>query len=216
MKEAKMKRELLDLVKVILEFSERLKRAKEAVKGGRLIFVAEELRALKKGLRIGDKEEKEPIVYGLLRKEWLDCLEEIQEKLVRLMERGVPFELKFSRVHVQYHLSIEGIPGVEFHSVLEAMEVVGILEYGLAKVADQIIKFVIAPVVKYGSPVSVGEEVNTGLRGTSEANLKIEPSPAEIENVDCETIYSGVIQIVKLFMNVYASRMALGFNVLEN
>ncbi|KAF5746123.1 hypothetical protein HS088_TW06G00288 [Tripterygium wilfordii] len=198
MKEAKMKRELLELVKVILEFSERLKGAKEAVKNGRLIFAAEELRALKKGLRIGDEEEKEPVVYGLLRKEWLDCLEEIQDKLMRLMEHGVRFEPKFNRVRVLYHLSIEGIPAIQLHTVLEAKEVVGILDHGLAKVADQIIKFFIAPVVKYGSPVSVGEEVNIGLRGTSEANLKIEPSPdAEIGNVDGETIYSGVIHIVK-------------------
>ncbi|XP_038694205.1 centromere/kinetochore protein zw10 homolog isoform X2 [Tripterygium wilfordii] len=198
MKEARMKRELLDLVKVILEFSERLRGAKEAVKNGRLIFAAEELRVLKKGLRIGDEEEKEPIVYGLLRKEWIDCFEEIQEKLVRLMEHGVRFEPALNRVHVQYQLSVEGIHGVELRTVLEAMEVVGILDYGLARVADQIIKFVIVPVVKYGSPVSVGEEVKTGLRGTSEANLNVQPSPeAEIGNVDGDTIYSGIIQIVK-------------------
>jgi centromere/kinetochore protein ZW10 len=55
--------------------------------------------------------------------------------------------------------------------VLEAMEVVGILEYGLAKVADLMIKYVITPLINRGQPLSFLEESNQ-----DSAVLKIVPS----------------------------------------
>ncbi|RVW13318.1 hypothetical protein CK203_089005 [Vitis vinifera] len=50
MKELKAKRELLDLVKVIVELSERLKSVQEDLKNGRLISAAEAVRDLKRRL----------------------------------------------------------------------------------------------------------------------------------------------------------------------
>lgn len=76
-KEAKVKNEILELVRVIAGISERLKGVKEGLADGRLRFAAEELRELKKALRIGDEDAREPLVYGLLRKEWHDCFEEV-------------------------------------------------------------------------------------------------------------------------------------------
>lgn len=75
MRELRVKREMLELLRVIVRIYERLKGVSEAVRDGRLKFAAEEVRELKKALRIGDEDEKEPIVYGLLRKEWFDCFE---------------------------------------------------------------------------------------------------------------------------------------------
>ena len=49
---------------------------------------------------------------------------------------------------------------------------VGILEYGLAKVADLMIKYVIAPFVNRGRPLSFLEEFNR-----ESAVLKLVPSP---------------------------------------
>uniref|UniRef100_A0A2P2LAA8 Centromere/kinetochore protein zw10 N-terminal domain-containing protein n=1 Tax=Rhizophora mucronata TaxID=61149 RepID=A0A2P2LAA8_RHIMU len=77
MREAKEKKELLELVRVIVGISERMRGVREGVKNGRLRFAAEELTELKKSLRIGDEERtREPLLYGLLRNEWLDCFEE--------------------------------------------------------------------------------------------------------------------------------------------
>lgn len=79
-KEAREKRELQELVRAILEISEKLKAAREAVRSGRLRFAAEQVRELKKALRVsGDDlvDEGEPVVYGLLRKEWSDCFDEV-------------------------------------------------------------------------------------------------------------------------------------------
>ena len=53
---------------------------------------------------------------------------------------------------------------------------VGILDYGLAKVADLIIKHVITPVVNRGSPISFVEEVNQDSKEMTEAILKIVPA----------------------------------------
>lgn len=53
---------------------------------------------------------------------------------------------------------------------------IGILDYGLAKVADLIIKHVINPTVNHGSPISFVEELNQDSKGMNEAILKIVPS----------------------------------------
>lgn len=82
MKEARVKKELLELVRAIVEIGERLKGVKEALRDGRLRFAAEELRELKKDLRVGDENASEPLVYGLLREEWLDCFEEVMRFFV--------------------------------------------------------------------------------------------------------------------------------------
>lgn len=42
---------------------------------------------------------------------------------------------------------------------LGLLQVVGILDYGLAKVADLMVKHVIAPAVNCGSPISFTEEL---------------------------------------------------------
>ena len=81
-KEAREKKALLELVRAILAISEKLKGAREGLTNGRLRFAAEELRELKKALRISDDDrvdEREPVVYSLLRKEWSECFEEVKE-----------------------------------------------------------------------------------------------------------------------------------------
>ncbi|XP_015881422.3 centromere/kinetochore protein zw10 homolog isoform X2 [Ziziphus jujuba] len=154
-REVRAKKELLELVRAIVEISDKLNGAREGLRNGRFRFAAEELREMKKVLRVSDDydkvDDREPVVYGLLRKEWSNCFE----------------------------------------------EVVGILDYGLAKVADLVIKYVISPAVNYGSPVSFVEESVQNSKKTVEASLKIVPSQdPKVENVG-ETIYSGVIQVIR-------------------
>lgn len=65
-------------MKVIVGICEKLEGAREELKNGRLRFAAEEVRDLKSILRIGDEEEGEPVVYGLLRRQWEDCFDEVK------------------------------------------------------------------------------------------------------------------------------------------
>ncbi|KAM5580512.1 centromere/kinetochore protein zw10 [Rosa sericea] len=200
-KEAREKRELLELVRAILEISEKLKAAREAVRHGRLRFAAEQLRELKKALRVSDDDrvdEMEPVVYGLLRKEWSDCFDEIQEVLMRFMDNAVRFDRESNRIRVKYVLNIGGNDGIELKTVLQALDVVGILHYGLAKVADLIIKHVISPALNSGAPVSFVTEVNPDSQAMTEAILKIVPSnDPKIEKMDGETIYPRIIEVLK-------------------
>ncbi|OMP07538.1 RZZ complex, subunit Zw10 [Corchorus olitorius] len=196
-KEAKEKRELLGLLRIIVGICQRLEGARSALRDGRLKFAAEEVEELKKALRIGDEEEGEPIVYGLLRKQWTDLFDEMQELLAKFMENAVQFEQNSRTIRVKYRLSVDQIDGIELHTVLEAMDVAGILGYSLAKAADLIIKHVITPAVNYGSPVTFIEDIDQGSEGIREAALKILPSQdGKVANWDGDAIYARVIQVV--------------------
>ncbi|KAK1568779.1 hypothetical protein Q3G72_028604 [Acer saccharum] len=178
-REARVKKEISELVRIIVAINERLKGVREGVKNGRLRFAAEEMRELKKALRIGDEDEREPIVYGLLRKEWQDCLE----------ERNWIWVCRFKSCLQD---------GVELRTVLEAMEVVGILDYGLAKVADLMVKHFIKPAVNYGSPITFVEELNQGSGEMTDALLKMVSSvDSKTEPVDGKIVYIRILQIIK-------------------
>ena len=80
--ELRVKRELLGLVKAIVQMDERLKGVREALRNAKFKFAAEGLRDLKIGLRViddynGGIDDGEPMVYRLLRKEWSLCFEEV-------------------------------------------------------------------------------------------------------------------------------------------
>lgn len=191
--ELKVKRELLGLVGVIVGLNERLESVKEELKSGKLKVAAEGLKELKVALRIGEEDEREPLVYGLLRNEWSQCFEEIQEVLVKFMEKAVRFDGDLNQIEVKYQLEVHNLSGVQLQMVLEAMEVVGILEYGLAKVADLMIKYVITPFINRGQPLSFLEESNQ-----DSALLKIVPSPdSKLEYLDGELLYSGIVLFIK-------------------
>ncbi|XP_049362610.1 centromere/kinetochore protein zw10 homolog isoform X2 [Solanum verrucosum] len=146
-REVKEKRELLGLLDVILELNDRLRFVKEEIKVGRVEQAAEVLRELKAVLVTSNDEEKQPLVYGLLKDEWTECFEEMQEVLLQCMDNAVWFEQENNTVHLKYQLSIRDVDGIELQTILKAMDAVDILDYGLAKVADLMIKHVIVPVV---------------------------------------------------------------------
>ncbi|KAK7320551.1 hypothetical protein VNO77_30124 [Canavalia gladiata] len=191
--ELKVKKELLGLVGTVVALNQRLESVREALKSGSFQFAAQGLKELKVALRIGDEDDGEPLVYGLLRKEWSNCFEEIQEVLMKFMEKAVQFNGDFNQVEVKYQLKVENMNGIQLQTVMEAMDVVGILEYGLAKVADLMIKYVIAPFVNRRQPLSFLEELNQ-----ESAVLKIVPSPdSKTEYLDGEFLYSGILLFIK-------------------
>lgn len=201
MREVRAKRELLELVRVIVKLSERLSSAREALRNGRLRFAADELRELKMALGISDNDdrvnEKEPVVYGLLRKEWSDCFEEIQEALLKFMANAVQFDRESNVIRVKYVLGNAGIDRIELRTVLMALDAVGILDYGLAKIADLMIKNAVPLAVNYGSPVSFVEEFVQDAEVMTGAMLKIVPLREPKAENEGETIYSGIIQIIR-------------------
>ncbi|PNX96331.1 centromere/kinetochore protein zw10, partial [Trifolium pratense] len=82
------------------------------------------------------------------------------------MEKAVRFDGDLNQIEVKYHLEVHNLSGIQLQMV------VGILEYGLAKVADLMIKYVIMPFFNRGQPLSFLEESDQ-----DSAVLKIVPSP---------------------------------------
>ncbi|XP_024175464.1 centromere/kinetochore protein zw10 homolog [Rosa chinensis] len=136
---------------------------------------------------------------------------------MRFMDNAVRFERESNRIRVKYVLSIDGNHGIELKTVLQALDMVGILHYGLAKVADLMIKHVISPALNSGSPVSFVTEINPDSQAMTEATLKIVPSnDPKIERMDGETIYPRIIEVISLLTSTFAFKRVLGLDALED
>ncbi|KAI3835802.1 hypothetical protein MKW92_034489 [Papaver armeniacum] len=200
-RDLKEKKELLSLVKIIVNLVERLKVVKEDLKVGKLINAAESLRDLKKDLLIHGDEQKEvvdkrePFVFELLRKEWFDCFDELQEVCVRVLGNAVCFDSGNGRLRVVFKLSIEKMKDVELRMVLTAMEVAGVLDYGLAKVADLMVKYIIIPTVNDECNFHLVEELLPNSEQMDEAMLSL-VVPSSDSKVECADIYSRLIQVI--------------------
>ncbi|KAL3368966.1 hypothetical protein AABB24_009661 [Solanum stoloniferum] len=121
----------------------------------------------------------------------------MQEVLLQCMDNAVWFEQENNTVHLKYQLSIRGVDGIELHTILKAIDAVGILDYGLAKVADLMIKHVIMPVVSFRSTIVV-EWINQESGNGVKANLKILPSAdPNVVSIDGGSMYSVLIDVVK-------------------
>ncbi|RZC66614.1 hypothetical protein C5167_010306 [Papaver somniferum] len=203
-RDLKEKNELLSLVKIIVNLVERLKVVKENLKVGELINAAESLRDLKKDLLIHDDDRKEvgdkrePVVFELLRKEWFDCFDELQEVSVRVLSNAIRFDSGNGKLRVVLKLSIEKMKNVELCMVLTAMEigmVAGVLDYGLAKVADLMVKYIIIPTVNAECNFHLVEELlpNCGQMDEAILSLVVSSSDSKVESAN---IYSRLIQVI--------------------
>ncbi|KAL6570522.1 hypothetical protein OROGR_000072 [Orobanche gracilis] len=168
-REAREKKEILDFVGVVLELNRKFSVVRDDIKSGRVVEAAEGLNELKIALRVkgnGDAEavvEGEPEMYVILKREWTDCFEKLQ------------FEQGCHALHIRHHTTMNGIDGLELYTVLRAMDVAGILSYGIAKIADLITKFVLTPVIRCTATPFI-EEINQDLEHVPEALLKVVPS----------------------------------------
>lgn len=81
-RELEERRVALGIVGTLSSLLERLKFAREDLRVGRLVEAAVAVRELKMSLRVcgdgdEDREVEEPAVFGFLRKEWLECFDEV-------------------------------------------------------------------------------------------------------------------------------------------
>ncbi|KAF9606333.1 hypothetical protein IFM89_025001 [Coptis chinensis] len=177
-KELIEKKEVLGMVKLVVGLVERLKGVRESLRVGKFVDAAEGVRDLRIGLCIsGEGNEvvnSEPKVFGLLRKEWMDCFEQVEDVFANVMSNAVRFE--GGEVRVKCRVSVGGVEEVEVRTVLTAMEVIGVLDYGLAKVADLLIKFVVIPTVSNGYHFDFVED---DIEGMDEAVLYSRRHPTQ-------------------------------------
>jgi centromere/kinetochore protein ZW10 len=79
--------------------------------------------------------------------------------------------------------------------------VLGILDYGLAKLADLIIKYVVSAAVNRGSPISFVEELNQDPKEMTEAVLKIVPSVEPMVNTNND--FGIILKILTLVVFLF-------------
>ncbi|KAK1356914.1 hypothetical protein POM88_050170 [Heracleum sosnowskyi] len=120
----------------------------------------------------------------------------MQEILAKFMENAVSFDQQSNALRVKYWSSINGNNSGELHTVLTAMDVVGVMDFGLAKVVDLIIKYVITQAVNPESHISFSEEMIQDSRRKTEVVLKMVPSfEPKLKGIDGQAIFTGSIQI---------------------
>lgn len=172
---------------------DQLRISREDVRCERFVEAARGLTELKPAMPVEESGEEEPAVYWLLREEWMECFDELQEVLARHAERCVRFETEGNRIVVR---SAGDAGGPELLTALEAMEIAGVMDYGLARVADLIIKHVIRPVIVLGSMnVCIGPHQNSFEK--SETILSLVQSVEYQENLCGDTIYPRLIQVLE-------------------
>ncbi|XP_008799437.2 centromere/kinetochore protein zw10 homolog [Phoenix dactylifera] len=200
-RELEERREALAMVQTVSLLRERLRSSREDLRAGRLVEASVAVRDLKAGLLVSGMEEvsgeKEPAVYGFLRKDWTECFDELQGVLAKIVESSVQFDLENVRVIVRSRSTVGDMGEVELHQALEAMEVVDVLDYGLAKMADLMIKYVMVPATSKRSINILVEQLNQDSDGKSEAILSLISSSEVQESLDGATPYAILIQIIK-------------------
>ncbi|KAG6416995.1 hypothetical protein SASPL_124436 [Salvia splendens] len=185
---------------LINSINEIVEKRREAREKREILEELKEALGVKGGGDAQTAAEGEPAVYAILRKQWADCFEEIQELLLRFMENGVRFDQDTNAVHVKHQISVDGINGLELSTIMNAMDVAGVLDYGLAKIADLITKYVFTPVVSCKANPVVEEENSQESGDVREAVLKMVPSvEPEGNKVDGELMYSNIVRIIDFF-----------------
>ncbi|XP_028548312.1 centromere/kinetochore protein zw10 homolog isoform X3 [Dendrobium catenatum] len=177
-RELEQQRAALGFVGTISSLLERLKFAREDVRAGRLVEAAVAVRDLNMGLGVSEKWDEnrgveEPAVFGFLRKECLECFDELQCVLSRSMESLVQFEPENGTVTVRSTFRSGKTIELVLRRVLEAMEVVDVLDYGLAKVTDFMMKHAIGPAIT-NKGIRIWEEPNRDSAAMLRINLSSE------------------------------------------
>ncbi|CAA7407613.1 unnamed protein product [Spirodela intermedia] len=208
-RELEERKSALVLVQAIAVLRDRLESVRMDSQAWRFVHAAGTLRDLKGALLIPDgavedqmETDEEPVVHGLLRREWYLCLDELQGVLARLVESAIRFEPESGLVEVSQGLKGSNAEYVEFQRVLEAMDMINSLDYGLAKVADLMIKNLVTPIICDRFKTPHIEELSWDSDEKAVAILQLLPPPEPQESVDAHPIYSRLLQVIK-FIHKY-------------
>ncbi|CAA6670542.1 unnamed protein product [Spirodela intermedia] len=149
MRELEERKSALVLVQAIAVLRDRLESVRMDSQAWRFVHAAGTLRDLKGALLIPDgavedqmETDEEPVAR--LTEEGMVPLQGV---LARLVESAIRFEPESGLVEVSQGLKGSNAEYVEFQRVLEAMDMINSLDYGLAKVADLMIKNLVTPII---------------------------------------------------------------------
>ncbi|VAI78244.1 unnamed protein product [Triticum turgidum subsp. durum] len=177
-RELRERQEHLAAASSVASLSARLRAARASANPLDAAAAAAELKPLLVNPEGSGSGGDEPVVFGLLRGEWEQLVDELQVGLSKNVEECVEFAPEGGKVVVRAGPSgsSSGTPGVELRVALQALEIIDSLDYGMAKVADLMVKHVFIPAISNIS-VTVSVEVLEKSGSTYPASvLSIVPS----------------------------------------
>ncbi|KAH9287945.1 hypothetical protein KI387_032062, partial [Taxus chinensis] len=192
------KEEVRRLLLTILVIVERLEDARRNVEQGRLVQAA---RTLSNSQILQNwclsAHSTQPKAYTLLKNEWASCVSKLQMLLEDLFDNAVQVDNGNSKLHVNLHLECGKLPksfgGADLASVLMAMEIMGILDAGFARLADSLTKYVMIPII-HNSAIDIISDESEKHRPFLRWDL---PSDIQAECVLPAALYSKLLHVLK-------------------
>ncbi|CAN6213068.1 unnamed protein product [Urochloa humidicola] len=191
------RQEQLSAASTIASLAARLREARAAANPLDTAAAAAELKPLLIDAERSESGEDAPVVFGLLRSEWEHVVDELQVGLAKNVEECMEFTPEggnvvvsatprgSSRTHV-----------VKLPVALQALEIIDALDYGMAKIADLMMKHILVPAI---SNIHVAVSVEVLDEGGPEHSvvLSVVPSEELKDNKDGSNLYSRIIDVTK-------------------
>ncbi|XP_051180850.1 centromere/kinetochore protein zw10 homolog [Lolium perenne] len=198
-RELREREEHLAAASSVASLSARLRAARASANPLDAAIAAAELKPLLVDPQGSGSEGGEPVVFGLLRGEWEQLVDELQVGLAKNVEECVEFAPEGGKVLVSAgpRGSSSGTRGVELRVALQALEIIDSLDYGMAKFADLMIKKILIPAI---SNISVTVSVNVLEKSGSSSSVSvliIAPSEELQGYKDGSELYSRIIEVIK-------------------
>ncbi|KAL6654132.1 hypothetical protein ACP70R_007597 [Stipagrostis hirtigluma subsp. patula] len=193
------RQEHLAAASFVAALAARLREARAAASPLDTAAAAAELKPLLIDPELSVSGQDDPVVFGLLRRELEQLIDELQTGLAKNVEECVEFAPEGGKVVVRAaprSLS-SGTPGVELRVALQALEMIDALDYGMGKVADLLVKHVFVPAISNKSVAVSVEKLEESGPEHFVSSLSLLPSEERKENRDGSNLYSRITDIIK-------------------
>ncbi|CAO2149162.1 unnamed protein product, partial [Urochloa humidicola] len=192
------RQEQLAAASTIASLAARLREARAAANPLDTAAAAAELKPLLIDAERSESGEDAPVVYGLLRNEWEQLVDELQVGLAKNVEECMEFASEGGKVVVSTTpRGLSRTHVVKLPVALQALEIIDALDYGMAKIADLMMKHILVPAISnIHVAVSVEEVLDEGGPEHSVV-LSVVPSEELKDNKDGSNLYSRIIDVIK-------------------
>ncbi|CAL4987653.1 unnamed protein product [Urochloa decumbens] len=193
------RQEQLAAASTIASLAARLREARAAVNPLDTATAAAELKPLLiDAERSGSGGEDTPVVFGLLKSDWEQLVDELQVGLAKNVEECMEFSPEGGKVVVS--TTPRGCSSrahvVKLPVALQALEIIDALDYGMAKIADLMMKHILVPAIS-NRHVAVSVEVLEEGGPEHSVVLSVGPSEELKDNKDGSNLYSRIIDVIK-------------------
>ncbi|OQU84533.1 hypothetical protein SORBI_3004G072100 [Sorghum bicolor] len=187
------RQEHLAAASTIASLAARLREARAAASPLDRAAAVAELKTLLIDPDRSGSDQDDPVVFGLLRNDWEQLVDELEVGLGKNVEECVEFAPEGGKVVVRATPRGHSGGSVELPVALQALETIDALGYGMAKIADLMMKHILVPAIS-NIQVSVIEEVGPEH---SVSVLSVVPSEEIKDNKDGSNLYSRIIDVIK-------------------